>query len=83
MLFRAWNKARISVGVEYLHFHGLHHTGNTLAASTGASTKELISRMGHSSSVAAIRYRHAYLDIDKVIASKLNTIASNFITEST
>ena len=62
MLFRAWNKTRTAVGIEYLHFHDLRHTGNTLAASTGASTKELMSRMGHSSSVAAIRYQHACLD---------------------
>ena len=82
MLFRAWNRVRISVGVKYLHFHDLRHTGNTLAASTGASTKELMSRMGHSSSVVAIRYRHACLDRDKVIASKLDIIASNFISES-
>ena len=36
-------------GLTALRFHDLEHTGNTLAASTGASTKELMSRMGHAS----------------------------------
>ena len=30
-------------------FHELRHTGNTLAAATGASTEELMSRTGHAS----------------------------------
>ncbi len=45
MLFRAWNKVRIS-------------------------------------SVAAIRYQHACLDREKVIASKLHLIASNSTIKS-
>jgi integrase len=32
----------------------LRHTGNTLAAMTGASLKELMARMGHSSTKAAM-----------------------------
>ncbi len=43
---RSWRRARTAVGVEHLHFHDLRHTGNTLAATTGASTKELMVRMG-------------------------------------
>lgn len=30
------------------HFHDLRHTGNQLAAEAGATTKELMRRMGHS-----------------------------------
>ena len=37
-----------------LRFHDLRHTGNTLAAATGASTKELMARMGHASPRAAL-----------------------------
>jgi integrase len=37
----------------------LRHTGNALAAATGASTKELMARMGHSSVRAALIYQHA------------------------
>ncbi|MGH3871286.1 MAG: hypothetical protein ACRDSR_07175 [Pseudonocardiaceae bacterium] len=31
------------------HFHDLRHTGNQLAASSGATTRELMHRMGHGS----------------------------------
>ncbi len=79
VLFKAWKKARTEVGVEYLHFHDLRHTGNTLAAMTGASTKELMARMGHSSSEAALRYQHATRDRDIAIASKLNLMAKGYL----
>src|SRR5581483_9774598 len=46
---RHWDKAVATVGLKGVHFHDLRHTGNTLAASTGASTKELMTRMGHAS----------------------------------
>ncbi|WP_344265467.1 hypothetical protein [Actinomadura napierensis] len=41
---RIWNKVRADVGLPDLHFHDLRHVGNTLAATTGASLKELMSR---------------------------------------
>lgn len=74
VLHRAWDEARRSVGLDYLHFHDLRHSGNTLAASTGASTRELMSRMGHASSEAALRYQHASRERDRAIASKLDEL---------
>ncbi len=68
----AWRRARTAVGVEYLHFHDLRHTGNTLAASTGASTKELMARMGHASPRAALIYQHATEERDEAIAEGLS-----------
>jgi integrase len=68
---RIWNKARADVGLPDLHFHDLRHVGNTLAASTGASLKELMTRMGHASTRAALIYQHASQDRDKVIAKAL------------
>ncbi|WP_021596240.1 tyrosine-type recombinase/integrase [Actinomadura welshii] len=68
---RIWNKVRADVGLPDLHFHDLRHVGNTLAATTGASLKELMSRMGHASSRAALIYQHASQDRDKVIAAAL------------
>jgi hypothetical protein len=44
---------------------------NTLAAATGASTAELMSRMGHSSVRAAMIYQHSTKDGDRAIASGL------------
>lgn len=67
-----WNRAREAVGLPHLHFHDLRHTGNTLAASTGASTKELMARMGHASPRAALIYQHAIRERDHAIAQALD-----------
>jgi hypothetical protein len=37
------------VGLPGLHFHDQRHPGGTLSAATGASLKELMARLGHSS----------------------------------
>ncbi|MDZ7732499.1 MAG: tyrosine-type recombinase/integrase [Acidimicrobiia bacterium] len=71
-VYTIWNRARRAVGVPELHFHDLRHTGNTLAAATGASTKELMSRMGHGSPRAALIYQHATRDRDHAIARALD-----------
>jgi integrase len=44
-----WREAAQSLGVGGLYFHDLRHTGNTLAAQTGASLADLMARMGHDS----------------------------------
>jgi integrase len=67
---RAWHKATAKAGVEGLRFHDLRHTANTLAA-PGSSTRELIRRMGHASTRAAMIYQHASDDRDRVIADTL------------
>jgi integrase len=54
------------------HFHDLRHTGNNLAASAGASTRELMHRMGHSSMRAALIYRHATSERDREIAAGID-----------
>ncbi|MFF4789209.1 tyrosine-type recombinase/integrase [Streptomyces sp. NPDC001276] len=69
---RVWRKACSDVGIKSLHFHDLRHTGNTLAASTGASTRELMARMGHSTARAALIYQHASADRDRLIADALS-----------
>ena len=53
------------------HFHDLRHTGGTLAATEGATTKELMARLGHSSSRAALIYQHASKERDKSLAAAL------------
>jgi len=71
---RLWTKALTDAKVdeEDVHFHDLRHTGNTLAAATGASTKELMARMGHSSVRAALIYQHASWSRDKQIADGIS-----------
>ena len=51
-------------------FHDLRHTGNHLAAAAGASTRELMHRMGHGSTRAALIYQHATSDRDLEIAKE-------------
>jgi integrase len=69
-----WNRARRAVGVGY-HLHDLRHLGATLAAATGASTKEIMARIGHASPAAALRYQHATEDRDRTIAAALSELA--------
>jgi integrase len=69
-----WQKARKAVGRPDLRFHDLRHTGNTLAAATGASTKELMARLGHASPRAALLYQHATRDRDEAIAVALGKL---------
>ncbi|MGW0993641.1 tyrosine-type recombinase/integrase [Streptomyces sp. NPDC002523] len=69
---RLWRKACNDAGIKGLHFHDLRHTGNTLAASTGASTRELMARMGHSTARAALIYQHASAERDRLIADAVS-----------
>jgi integrase len=72
-----WRKAVTDAGITTgLRFHDLRHTGNTLAASTGASLRELMSRMGHASSRAALIYQHATAERDRTIADAMNLLAT-------
>jgi integrase len=67
---KLWLRALDDAGLgdRGVHFHDLRHTGNHLAAITGASTKELMARMGHSSVRAAMIYQHATRERDREIA---------------
>jgi len=71
-----WRAARQRAGLPQLRFHDLRHTGNTLAAATGASTRELMARMGHASMQAALIYQHASPERDAAIAQALSEIAA-------
>jgi hypothetical protein len=57
-----------------LAFHDLRHTGNNLAAASGASTRELMYRMGHGSMRAALIYQHATSQRDREIADALQKL---------
>jgi hypothetical protein len=57
-----------------IHFHDLRHTGNNLAADAGAGLRELMERMGHSTTRAALTYLHASDQRQRVIAEALSKI---------
>jgi integrase len=66
----AWATARTAAGMpEGFRFHDLRHTHMTTAAQSGASTKELMRRLGQSSPAAALRYQHATDSRDAEIAA--------------
>ncbi|HSV65616.1 MAG TPA: tyrosine-type recombinase/integrase [Mycobacteriales bacterium] len=67
-----WADAVAAAGLPAgFHFHDLRHTGNNLAAAAGASTRELMHRMGHASMRAALIYQHATSQRDREIAEAL------------
>ena len=55
---RFWVPALTAAGLPTMHFHDLRHTGNMLAADAGANLRELMERMGHSTTRAATVYLH-------------------------
>ncbi|MFF3468202.1 tyrosine-type recombinase/integrase [Streptomyces sp. NPDC002619] len=69
-----WINARKKAGITAdVHFHDLRHTGNTLTAS-GASLRELMTRMGHSTPRAALIYQHMVNGRDREIADRLGSM---------
>ena len=74
---RIWKKALKDAKVPTelgLHVHDLRHTGSTWSAQSGATLKELMSRIGQSSTRAAMIYQHATRDRDHAIAAALNLL---------
>lgn len=69
---RRWTKAVKDSGVPAVHFHDLRHTGNTLAATSGANLRELMECMGHASTRAAVIYLHAANGRDRQLADAMN-----------
>lgn len=74
---RVWLPAVRSAGMESFRFHDLRHTAGTLAAQTGATTKELMARLGHASPRAAMIYQHASDDRDRRIAAGLDLLVND------
>ncbi len=70
---RVWNNARVAVGVDYT-FHDLRHLAGTLNATAGASIRESMARMGHSSPLAALRYQHLVELLDAEVASSIDRL---------
>jgi integrase len=70
-------RARRRAGIPGFRFHDLRHTGQTLAASTGATVKDLMRRLGHASPAAANRYLHTVEGRDAEISSALSDLAAH------
>jgi integrase len=71
---RVWQPAIRAAGVEGLRVHDLRHTAGTLATAAGGSLREVMDRLGHSTTVAAVRYQHVMADRDAAVARELNRL---------
>jgi integrase len=72
-----WETARRRAGFTWVRFHDLRHFAATMFASTGASTKEIMSRGGWKSAAMVVRYEHASEERDALLAQALNQFAEN------
>lgn len=67
--------AREAIGHLELHFHDLRHFGGVMAAVAGATTREVMDRLGHTTSSAAMRYQHVAAGRADTLASRLSALA--------
>ncbi|MBB5776777.1 tyrosine-type recombinase/integrase [Nonomuraea jabiensis] len=72
---RVWAAALKKAKLGGFHFHDLRHTGNTLAARSGATLRDLMTRMGHASTRAALIHQHTAMERDRAIADALGKLA--------
>ncbi|MDA4108155.1 tyrosine-type recombinase/integrase [Mycolicibacterium holsaticum] len=68
--------ARKAIDKEGLHFHDLRHFGGVMAAVAGATTKEVMDRLGHTTSTAAMRYQHVAAGRTDALAERLSALAA-------
>jgi integrase len=68
---RVWIPAVTVTGLTGVHFHDLRHAGNNLVAEAGANLRELMERMGHASSRAALIYLHSSPDRQRALADAI------------
>ena len=74
-LYRYWWPARQAADRPDVRWHDLRHFSATMAARSGATVRELQSRLGHSTAQAALRYQHASSERDAAIAARLSELA--------
>ncbi len=70
---RVWTPAAEAAGLPAgAHLHDLRGRGATIAVRHGATTNELMHRLGHASPAAALRYQHAEQERDAALASAMS-----------
>ncbi|MFI9436731.1 MULTISPECIES: tyrosine-type recombinase/integrase [Streptosporangium] len=79
---RIWAKALKEAKISGVHFHDLRHTGNTFASRSGATLRELMNRMGHSTTRAALIYLHTEEERDKMIADSMGRLAEEALRKN-
>lgn len=72
-----WEKARAAIGKPTMRVHDLRHVGAVLAAQAGATTAELMHRIGHTTPAMALRYQHVAEGRDDAIAARMSKLAES------
>ncbi|NDJ91471.1 tyrosine-type recombinase/integrase [Mycolicibacter kumamotonensis] len=67
--------ARAAIDKEGLHFHDLRHAAGVLSALAGATVKETMSRLGHTSAAMSMRYQHVAQGRADALAERLSALA--------
>jgi integrase len=71
---RVWAPAAEAAGLPAgSHLHDLRGWGATIAARHGATTRELMHRLGHASPAAALRYQRAEQERDAALGAAVST----------
>jgi integrase len=76
-MYKVFKRARKQIVRPDLRFHDLCHTGATMAAQAGATMRELMDRLGHSTPQAALIYQHAAVDHQAAVAACLSEMVSS------
>ncbi|WP_228386667.1 tyrosine-type recombinase/integrase [Ornithinicoccus halotolerans] len=71
-LYKVFYPAREAAGRPDLRWHDLRHTGAVLAAQSGATLADLMSRLGHTTPQAALIYQHSAAGRDAQIAAAMS-----------
>jgi len=71
---KVWRPTLRKLNLSHLHFHDLRGFAATLAAVSGATTAELMYRLGHATPDLALRYQRATTTRDAAIARGLDQL---------
>jgi integrase len=75
----SWKRAREAAGLEHFTLHDIRATGLTLAAQSGATLPELMSRAGHTTSRAALIYQRTASERAATVANNMDATLRAFV----
>lgn len=71
---RPFREAVRKIGKPTVRIHDLRHVGAVLAAQSGATTKELMARLGHTTPTMAMHYQHVAEGRDAELAKRMSQL---------
>lgn len=74
--YKRWKTAREAAGRPDLRLHDARHTGAVMAAQAGATVRELMDRLGHTTPTTALLYQHTADGRAAELARRLSAMAA-------